>query len=227
MIKLKIWVLLSVLLLSGSALASSEGMPLKDIDVATDKASLQRGFDVYYNLCRMCHRLQYVKYQYLADIGLDKAKIDALRGAKLVNENIQSTLKDEMAHHAFGTIPPDLSLMAKARKHGPQYIYTLLTSYYEKSENVYDNHLFPGLKMPDPFGYSVTTTDEGKAQIEARLKDVVAFLNWSADPKAAERKSLGVWVILYLIVLSILFYLVKKNVWRRLPPPVSASLQKH
>lgn len=217
--------LLGVLsLASTGAFASSTAVPLKDVDVATDEASLQRGFDVYYNLCRMCHQLQYVKYQYLSDIGFDKAKIDSLRGEKLVNESIKSNMQDEVALQVFGAVPPDLSLMAKARKHGPDYIYTLLTSYYEKEENVFDNKLFQGIKMPDPFGYSVTTTEQGKAKIESRLRDVVAFLTWASDPKAAERKSMGVYVIAYLLILSILLYLVMKRVWSRLPPPVSENL---
>lgn len=216
--------LLAIGVASQSVNASSSAIPLVDVEVATDQASLQRGFNVYYNLCRMCHELKYVKYQYLSDIGFDKSKIDSLRGTKLVNESIKSTMPDEAAVILFGAIPPDLSLMAKARKSGPQYIYTLLTSYEELPEGGYDNKLFHGIKMPDPFGYVVTTTDAEKEKIEKQLKDVVAFLNWSADPQASERKSLGIYVIGYLFILSVLFYLVMKRVWSRLPPPVSENL---
>lgn len=209
---------------SHSVLASSSKMPLADIDVATDQASVQRGFNEYYNLCRMCHQLKFVKYQYLSDIGFDKARVDSLRGTHLINESIKSTMPDEAAASVFGAVPPDLSLMAKARKQGPSYIYTLLTAYEENPEGSYDNKLFHGIKMPDPYGYSVTTTDEGKANIEKRIKDVVAFLNWSADPQASERKTLGIYVIGYLIILTLLFYVIMKRVWGRLPPPVSENL---
>ncbi len=204
--------------------ASSGGVALADVDIADDQASLQRGFKEYYNICRMCHRLEFVKYQYLMDIGFDKAYVDALRGTRLVNEHIPATISPEIATKLFGAEPPDLSLMAKARKHGPRYIYTLLTSYYEKPDGSYDNKLFPAIKMPDPLAHSVASEARKKLE-EEKIKDLVAFLTWSADPRAAERKSLGVWVLLYLFVLTGLFYAVKKRVWNRLPPPVSEALK--
>ena len=106
--------------------------------------------------------------------------------------------------------------MAKARGEGPRYIYTLLTSYYEKEANVYDNKLFHGIKMPDPLGYSVATTDKEKADIEAKAKDIVAFLTWSSDPQAEERKSLGIYVIGYLFILSILLGIITPNKYKEL-----------
>jgi len=212
-------------LFSVPGFTASSGMPLAEIDVATDNESRQRGFEVYYNVCRLCHELTYVKYQYLAGIGFDKSKVDDLRGEKLANTFIKSTVEDDMATKLYGAVPPDLSLMAKARKQGPRYIYTLMTAYYEKEDNVYDNKLFHGIKMPDPFGYSVAT-DDAKVKIESDVKDLVAFLEWSADPKADDRKSMGVWVIGYLFILSVLMYLVMKRVWSRLPPPVSESLKR-
>lgn len=214
-----------VLLLAYPLTVFSAGgkVPLTDVDVPQDEASLQRGFEVYYNICRMCHRLEYVKYQYLSDIGLSKQKIDELRGVNMVNESISATMSDDIATKAFGAVPPDLSLMAKARKNGPRYIYTLLTSYYEKPDGTYDNKLFPGIKMPDPLAYSVAS-EINKPKLEEDIKNVVAFLTWSADPKADERKEMGVYVIAYLFILSVLFWLIMKRVWSRLPPPISENL---
>ncbi len=222
-ILVKISLLLTAFLVLSPASASTAAMPLAKLDIANDKESIQRGFEVYYNNCRFCHQLKYIKYQYLPDIGFDKAKVDALRGSQLINASLQSTMSEAAANEVFGAIPPDLSLMAKARKQGPRYIYTLLTAYYEKSDGGYDNKLMPGIKMPDPFGYSVAN-ENSKVAIEAEAKDVVAFLNWAADPHADERKSLGIYVITYLIILSFLLYVIMKRVWRRLPPPVSEQL---
>lgn len=226
--KINRFLLVSVLtLISTGAIASTE-MHLKDIDVATDTASRHRGFEVYYNLCRMCHQLKYVKYQYLKDIGFKKPEIDAMRGTKLVNEHISSTLKESSAMRLFGKVPPDLSLMAKAREDGPSYIYTLLTSYHVvngQGKGLFvENSLFNGIKMPDPFAYSVASPQR-KKKVISDLKDVVSFLYWASDPKADERKSMGVWVIGYLILLSVLLYLIKRRVWSRLPPPVSEVLK--
>lgn len=221
--KIHVFTFFLLFVMSSAVHAAAGGMPLAEVDIPDDQASLQRGFTVYYNTCRMCHRLEFVKYQYLNDIGFDKAKIDALRGTKLVNESITATMLPEVAAGAFGAEPPDISLMAKARKKGPLYLYTLLTSYYEKDDGTYDNKLFEGIKMPDPMGHSVAL-DASKESIEGQIKDLVAFLTWSADPHAEERKSMGVYVIAYLFVLTVLLYLVMRRVWSRLPPPVSEHL---
>jgi len=203
-------------ILSGVVNAATGEYPLADVDIGQDEESLKRGAMIYYNLCRMCHNMKYIRYQHLAEIGFDEKEINDLRGDKLASTKFMSTASDENITELYGMVPPDLSVMAKARKKGPQYIYTLLTSYYEKSENIYDNRFFPNIKMPDIFGYSVTMNDAEKLAIENQAKDVTAYLLWASDPRAQERKTLGVYVIGYLFVLSLMFYFVMKRVWSRL-----------
>lgn len=201
---------------AGNVFAASTGAPLAEVDIPQDEASLKRGAMVYYNVCRLCHNMKYISYRNLTQIGFTDKEVDVLRGDELKSAKMKSTTDDENNIELFGSVPPDLSVMAKARKHGPQYIYTLLTSYYEKSENVYDNKFFPNIKMPDIFAYSVAFDNEEKAKIEAKVTDVTAFLLWASDPHAMERKSLGVYVIGYLVILSLMFYFVMKRVWSRL-----------
>jgi len=201
---------------AGISFASGDTHPLADVDIPQDEASIKRGLMVYYDSCRMCHSMKYIQYRGLADIGLSDTEISNLRGDKPLSDRFSSTTTDETANDLFGMVPPDLSLMAKARKQGPRYIYTLLTSYYEKSEGVYENKHFPGIKMPDVFAYSVALNAEEKSVIENKVKDITSFLLWASDPRAKERKSLGVYVIGYLVILSAMFYFLMKRVWARL-----------
>ena len=201
---------------TGIVFASSGGHPLTDVEITQDQEALKRGAMIYYDTCRLCHNMKYISYQNMTEIGFSDKEVDEWRGDRLKSDKFTATTSDEINNELFGMIPPDLSLMAKARKHGPQHIYTLMTSYYEKSENVYDNKFIPNTKMPDIFGYSVATSTEEKAIIENKVKDVTAFLLWASDPRAEERKSLGVYVIAYLILLSTMFYFLMKRVWSRL-----------
>jgi len=206
---------LLILFFSNICLASQAAIPLQNIEMSQDPASLKRGALVYYNSCRSCHSLKYIKFQNLQEIGFTDSEINDLRADELKNSPILTSMSPKASHTLFGMLPPDLSIMAKARKHGPQYIYTLMNSFKEK-DGIYNNDLFPGIKMPDIFDVSTTRDDASKQIIQNNIKDVTEFLNWSADPRASERKSLGKYVIAYLIVLSFMFYLVMKRVWSRL-----------
>ncbi len=201
------------------SVASENTHPLADVDILDDEGSVKRGAMIYYNSCRLCHSMKYISYQNFSEIGFSDQEINDLRGDKMKSEKMTSTTSDEARNELFGMLPPDLTLMAKARKKGPRYIYTLMTSYHEVSENVYENKFFPGIKMPDVFAYSLAVTPEEKTIIENKAKDVASFLTWAADPRAKERKSLGVYVIGYLIILSIMFYFLMKRVWSRLDNP--------
>lgn len=196
--------------------AGASDYPLLDIKISQDEAALKRGAMIYYDNCRMCHSMKYIRYQNLAEIGFSDSEINALRGDRLETDTLTSTSSDDNVTHLYGLIPPDLSLMAKARKQGAKYIYTLMTSYYEESENVYDNKLYSGIRMPDVFAYSVALTPVEKESIENKALDVTEFLVWASDPRAQERKSLGKYVISYFILLSVMLYIVMKRVWRRL-----------
>ena len=210
-----------VALLSASAFASSTKQVLTDLTLSHDQASMQRGAILYFNNCRLCHDMKYVTYQSLMDIGFNKNDIDRLRGNHPLADSLKSTNSPEISVKLFGMSVPDLSLMTKARKHGPEYIFTLLSSYYENDNGKIENTLFQGIKMPDPLAYSTALNDEERVSIKKDIKDVVEFLYWAADPHASKRKSMGIYVIAYLLILSGLFYLMMKRVWARLDTPVT------
>ncbi len=199
--------------LSNIALASSG--QLKEVEFDQSQAARQRGAETVVGVCLMCHSLKYVKFGDLADIGMDKQKIQLLLTDQKLEDQMLSLTPLAVRKESYGKEPPDLSLMTVARKKGPQYVYTLLTSYYTDAEGNIDNHLFPGVKMPDMLGYSFATEGSAeRAQIEAQTRDTVAFLMWAADPSADERRELGVYVIAYLVLLTTLLYLLKRRTWR-------------
>jgi len=212
----KIIILVLSLGLAGVAFAESDKFPLTEREIPQDQASIKKGAMIYYNLCRICHDMKYIRFRHLQDIGFSKKEVDKLRGKQLATEKFRRLMSDKNSTTLFGMVAPDLSVMAKARDDGAQYIYTLMTSYYAVSDTSYDNKFFPKVRMPDVFAISLAQNNEEKIVIENKAKDVSAFLLWASDPRAEERKSLGVYVILYLIVLSIMFYFLMKRVWARL-----------
>ena len=178
--------------------------------------AVRRGAEVITNVCVACHSLKYVKYGGLSELGFSAKDLDTMRGGKELKEPLLAGMDPDMLRESFGVEPPDLSLMANAREGGASYIYALLMGFYQKPDGSVDNHVFPGIKMPDVLNTSDAKDPAQRAPLEEQAKDVAAFLNWAADPHAAERRHLGYYVIAYLVVLTILLYLSKRRVWARL-----------
>lgn len=202
---------------AGVALASGAGK-LRHIEVDEANEARQRGAEIVTGTCLLCHSLKYVRFADLTDIGMAREDIEYLLMDQKVDDRMMSLSPVEVRKESYGKVPPDLSLMAIARKNGPDYLYTLLTGYYYRESGDIDNHLFPAIRMPDVLAYADTEPDSAeRAATEAQARDVVSFLVWAADPNADERESLGIYVIIYLIVLTTLLYLLKRRIWRRLP----------
>jgi ubiquinol-cytochrome c reductase cytochrome c1 subunit len=200
----------------GSAMAS-ESVALKQIDVDTSQAARQRGAETVISTCMLCHSLKYLKFSDLDGIGMSKENIESLLMDQHISDRMNSLTPIEIRKESYGKVPPDLSLMAIAREHGPQYVYSLLTGFYNRDDGEVGNHVFPGIKMPDALGYADTAEGSSdRADTEAQARDVVAFLTWAADPNAGTRHTIGVYVIIYLIIMTALLYRVKKRVWRKL-----------
>ena len=136
-----------------------------------------------------------------------------------------------------GAYPPDLSLITKAREGwhypwysspiikffkgngGPEYVYSLLTGYGEEKDGLYENPYFAGglIKMPPPLAEDGVEYGDGtKATVDQMALDVSVFLTWASEPKMEQRKRIGFMVIIYLGVLTLLMFLVKKKIWRDL-----------
>ncbi len=202
--------------LSGVGMAS-ESLGLRPITLPDTPENRLAGARTIMGVCHGCHDLKYLSYESFIDLGIGKDAIDALRGDRPVSAPFMSQMSKEARLATFGKVPPDLSIMAQAREGGPAYIYTLLTSFKQNPDWSVDNTLFPGIKMPDILGIAAIGDDPAQRQaLDKKAQQAALFLEWAADPHAEERHRMGVFVLLYLGVLSGLLYRVKKRVWGRL-----------
>jgi ubiquinol-cytochrome c reductase cytochrome c1 subunit len=189
---------------------------LETFKVDTDLPAIARGVDDLMNNCHSCHNLKYVTYLDMEKLGIDKQKVDGWRGDQPLDSPLASLMSDEATTQSFNMVPPDLSLMTKAREGGANYVYSYLLGYYNTPDGVTHNHIFPATKMPDPLGISTATDHDQRLEIRKTAHDIVSFLSWAADPHAQERYRLGYYVIGYLLILTLLLYFVKKQIWSRL-----------
>lgn len=210
----KLMTILASCCIATSVLASEA--ELETVKVGNDVQTLTRGADALMTNCHSCHSLKYIKYSDLVAMGVDKSKVDAWRGDQPMSTALLAQMPEDAAIQSFGKAPPDLSLMAKARDGGVNYVYSYLVGYYVSPEGVTGNHYYPPTKMPDILGISTAAGEAQRAEIHNTARDIVSFMSWAADPHAQERIRLGYYVIAYLIVLTTLLYLVKKRIWSRL-----------
>lgn len=195
--------------------ASEVGLDLEKIP--SDSASILRGAEHVVNSCVSCHSLKYIKYTDMLALGVPQTTVDVWRGSNPVNAHILAQMPAEAAAAAFGGIvPPDLSLMASARDGGVHYLYSYLLGYSVDAKGETVNRIYPGTRMPDILAASTTTDVKQRNEIITSAKDITAFLSWAADPHAEERKQLGIYVIAYLMLLTVLLYFWKKQIWRKL-----------
>tara|TARA_Y100000590_G_scaffold342588_1_gene391214 strand:- start:584 stop:1456 length:873 start_codon:yes stop_codon:yes gene_type:complete len=211
-----------------------------------DRASLQRGYQVYQEVCSGCHSVQYLSYRNLSEEGgpefsLEEAKAIAaqfqvtdgpnedgemfIRPARLSDKFVSPFPNMKAAAAANGgAYPPDMSVLAKARKGGEDYIYSLLMGYeeapegFELDDGVYYNKYMPGqkIKMAEPIVDGSVEYIDGTEATKAQIaKDVTTFLVWAAEPHLESRHKMGFKVFLYLIILLTLVYLSKQKVWSR------------
>jgi ubiquinol-cytochrome c reductase cytochrome c1 subunit len=206
-----------------------------------DKAAMQRGFQVYREVCAGCHSLEYIAFRNFADLGYNEAEIKAIAAEYEVEDGpnddgemfmrpgipadrMPSPYPNDNAARAGngGALPPDLSLIAKARANGPDYLYSLLIGYKEAPasltvpDGMYYNDAYPGhlIAMPQPlYGDDVTYADGADASIEGVSADLTQFLMWAAEPKLEARKRIGVAVVFFLSIFVILSILAKRRVW--------------
>ncbi|MEE8562619.1 MAG: cytochrome c1 [Alphaproteobacteria bacterium] len=221
-----------------------------------DRAAQQRGFQVYKEVCSGCHSLNQVAYRNLAALGYDEDQIKAIaatvemqggpndEGEMFIRkgkpfDKFKNPFPNENAARAAnnGAYPPDLSVITKAKPHGSDYLYALLTNYQEKPpesywvdndgkpippakrkwpEGMFYNAAFTGgaIAMVPPLAAEAVAYQDGtKATVAQMAKDVTTFLAWAAEPELEERKSMGRKVILFLLALTALMYALKRKIW--------------
>ena len=216
-----------------------------------DRASLQRGYQVYQEVCSGCHSVQHLSYRNLSEKGgpefsIAQAKAMAAsfevidgpnsdgemftRPAKLSDKFVMPYENKKAAEAANGgAYPPDMSVLAKARSGGVDYIYSILLGYEDPpsgitlDDGVYYNKYMYGnnIKMAKPLSEDIVEYADGtKATEEQMAKDVSTFLMWAAEPHLEARHKMGFKAILYLIILTVLVYFSMKKVWSRIEPEV-------
>jgi cytochrome c1 len=207
-----------------------------------DVAQLKRGFQVYHEVCSNCHSLKLVAYRDLGTgLGLSDDEVKKIAAEKQVPDEpddagdikprpakpsdhfVPPFPNDNAARAANnGALPPDLSLIVKARAGGPDYVYAILTGFVEAPKDfkmnpgMNYNKAFPGnqIGMPQPLhGDDVKFADGTKATLDQEAHDVVAFLNWAAEPELNVRHNLGVKVLIFAGILTILAYILKRKIW--------------
>ena len=209
--------ILPLLLFTFSVVANASEVELSMEKIPADSASILRGAEHVMNGCVSCHAVKYIRFNELLALGVEQATVDTWRASNPINARIMAQMPPEAAAAAFGGIvPPDLSLMAIARDGGVHYLYSYLMGYHVNDKGVTDNRIYPGTRMPDIMAISTTTDVKQREEISTKAKEMTAFLNWAADPHAEERKQLGKYVIAYLLLLTVLLYLWKVQIWRKL-----------
>lgn len=238
-----------VLALSAPAHAAGKAGEVKHVDWSFaglfgtfDRGALQRGFQVYKEVCSTCHGMRLLSYRNLVDIGFTEDQVKAVAAeyevtdgpndegemferAALPQDRFKSPFPNEEAARASnnGAYPVDLSLIAKARENGSNYVYSLLTGYREEApagvtvpDGMNYNKAFAGnmIAMANPlFEDGVEYADGTKASVDQMAKDVTTFLTWAASPELEDRKQMGIKVILFLILLTGMLYAVKRRIW--------------
>ena len=181
----------------------------------SDTASLQNGAKLFMNYCSGCHAIGFMRYNRIAqDLNLSDSLVaeHLMFAGEKPGETITTAMPKEGAAKWFGGTPPDLSLVARAK--GTDWIYTYLRGFYEDDSKVFgvNNKVLENASMPDV----LWSLKEGKseAEFDQDVRDITNFLDYVGEPAKLIRTSLGVWVLLFLGVLLVLTYLLKKEYWK-------------
>nr|MEA2799332.1 ubiquinol-cytochrome c reductase cytochrome c1 subunit [Phenylobacterium sp.] len=234
-----------------------------------DKEQVQRGYKVYREVCSACHAMNLLYFRNLGQKGgpffdpryqnpnnnpvvkslahdiqvkdIDTDTGDVISRPAMPADRFAAPFPNEYAARASngGSLPPDLSVMAKAREGGPAYIYSLLTGFRNPPAGLtvpagkYYNPVYPGdltsswsgppnkvpvgglISMPPPLAPGKVTFDDGTpSTVQQQAKDVAAFLAWAAEPKMEERKAFGFGAMIYLLIFSVLLWFSYKKIWK-------------
>ena len=196
-----------------------------------DKASLQRGAQVYMNYCMGCHSLEHSRYNRVAkdlDIPEELMMENLVFPDTKIGSLMTNAMRPEDGKVWFGATPPDLTLVARVRR--PDWLYTYLRSFYEDPSRPWgvNNAVFKDVGMPHVLQnlQGTRTLDENgnltpavggsmtEADYDAFVRDLTNFLEYGSEPNKLERKSLGYWVIGFLLVFFVLSYFLKKEYWK-------------
>jgi ubiquinol-cytochrome c reductase cytochrome c1 subunit len=210
-----------------------------------DQAALQRGFQVYKEVCAACHPVKHLAFRDLTELGYSEDQVKGIAAQYQVTDGpndqgemyqrpakpsdpIPGPFPNEQAARAAnnGALPPDQSLIVKQRAGGPDYIDAIIIGYKDApsgmkmNPGMYYNEYFAGhqIAMPPPLTSDgqVTYADGTKATVAQMAHDVTTFLAWAAEPNLNERHRMGAKVILFLVIAAAIFYAAKRRIWAAL-----------
>lgn len=227
----------AVLLAPSLAFAAGAALHLdRAPDVSGDKAALQNGAKLFVNYCLNCHGASALRYNKLMELGLTEQQVkdNLMFTADKIGEQMKIAMNPVEAKKWFGAAPPDLTLVARARASadgsGADWLYTYLRSFYrdDKRPTGWNNVVFANVGMPHILwelqGQQVLGPDHklvldvpGKlspAEYDTQVRDLVGFLVWMGEPQAGLRKQLGIAVLIFLSILFVCAYALKKEYWK-------------
>ena len=202
-----------------------------------DKAAVQRGAKWFVNYCFSCHSASYMRYNRLAeDLGIDEDIV--LQDLAFADVNIGDTMETAMrpgdAEAWLGKIPPDLSVISRSR--GNDWLFTYMKSFYQDESGEWNNLVLPNASMPhvlwqlqgiqEPVWSShdevrviehLELTSPGlqsPQEYEQTVRDLVTFLDYLGEPSKVKRKDIGIWVMLFLVLFTLVAYALKVEYWR-------------
>ena len=207
-----------------------------------DTGSLQRGAKWYVNYCLGCHTISYMRYNRIAadlDLSEDMVMQNLVNSDSKFGDTMDISMDPDQAKAWFGKTPPDLSLIGRSR--GADWVYSYLLGFYKDETGVWNNTLLPNAAMPHVLWrlqgiqapvYRTETGEGGSThevidhfnltkagsqspqEYEETVRDIAAFLEYAGEPAKLKRKSVGVWVILFLVLFTFIAYLLKAEYWR-------------
>ncbi|GAB3184338.1 cytochrome c1 [Hydrogenophaga aquatica] len=235
--------------LATNAVAAGSNFPLdKAPKLTNDMAALQNGAKIFVNYCLNCHSASFMRYNRLTEIGLTEKQIkeNLMFATDKVGDTMKSAINPVQAKEWFGATPPDLTLVARSRASGagsgPDYLYTLLRTYYRDDTKAtgWNNMAFPSVAMPHPLwqlqgerrpvfekvmshghevevlrGWeSVKPGALSQAEYDRSVAELVAFMEWMAEPGQNDRIRLGVWVLIFLGVFVLVAWRLNAAYWK-------------
>jgi ubiquinol-cytochrome c reductase cytochrome c1 subunit len=202
-----------------------------------DTVAIQRGARLFVNYCLSCHSASYMRYKRLAtDLDLDEELVmkNLVFADVKIGDTMETAMKAEDAKRWFGKAPPDLSVISRSR--GTDWLYTYLLTFYQDESGGWNNQILPNASMPHVLWQlqgiqkPVYVTNNGHEAIdhlvlaepglqspeeyEDSVRDLVTFLDYLGEPTKVKRKNIGVWVLLFLALFSLVAYALKAEYWR-------------
>ena len=211
---LKIIVIFAAFLSINSFAASKVHLDHANTDIF-DEASLQNGAKLFMNYCSGCHSISFMRYNRIAkDLGLSEEQVakNLMFAGKKTGEAITTAMPNDGASNWFGGVPPDLSLVARSK--GTDWIYTYLRSFYPDESRIFgvNNKVLINASMPDVL-WSLRE-NQSEAEFDNSVRDITNFLDYVGEPAKLIRLKLGKWVLLFLGILFIIVYMLKKEYWK-------------